>query len=257
MLDPLARFRLDGGVAIVTGASSGLGARFARVLASVGAKVVIAARREDRLEALAGELADAGAPALAVRCDVTQEEDVDRLVEAALSRYGGLDVLVNNAGIVSRETGEESPSSFRLVVETNLVGVWLCARRAGRVMLERGSGAIVNTASISGLVGMDGLDLPSYTAAKAGVINMTRDLGTLWARRGVRVNAIAPGYFPSEMTADDFADPDAMATVRKKTPLGRPGSEQELDGALLFLASDASSYVTGQTLVVDGGWTAW
>jgi NAD(P)-dependent dehydrogenase (short-subunit alcohol dehydrogenase family) len=257
MLDPLARFRLDGRVAVVTGASSGLGARFARVLASVGATVVIAARREDRLEALAAELADEGAAALAVRCDVTQEPDVDRLVETTLARFGALDVLVNNAGIVSRETGEETPSSFRRVVETNLVGAWLCARRAGRAMLERGSGVIVNTASISGLVGMDGLDLPSYTAAKAGVINMTRDLGTLWARRGVRVNAIAPGYFPSEMTADDFADPDAMAMVESRTPLGRPGREEELDGALLFLASDASSYVTGQTLVVDGGWTAW
>lgn len=257
MLDPLARFRLDGRTAIVTGASSGLGARFARVLAAGGAQVVLAARGTERLEALARELQAEGAQALAVHCDVTHENEVDRLVETALARFGTVDVLVNNAGVDHRDFTNEGSESFRRVVETDLTGAWFCARRAGQVMIERGRGAVVNTASISGLVGMGELDPPSYTAAKAGIVNMTRHLASQWARHGVRVNAIAPGYFPTEMTAPDFADPRIMALIRARTPLGRPGREDELDGALLFLASDASSYVTGHTLAVDGGWTAW
>lgn len=257
MLDPLAPFRLEGSVAIVTGASSGLGRRFAQVLSAAGAKVVVAARRLEPLEELARALRSEGADALAVPCDVTREPDVDRMVAAAVDAFGAVDVLVNNAGVVSPEEEDESLESFRRVVEVNLTGVYTCTRRTAREMLARGRGAIVNIASISGMVAMEGADLPSYVASKAGVINMTRELGVLWARRGVRVNAIAPGYFPSEMTARHWeAGEEGLRPIREGTPMGRPGEEHELDGALLYLASDASTYVTGHTLVVDGGWTA-
>lgn len=256
LLDPFERFRLDGRVAVVTGASSGLGARFARVLAGAGASVALGARRLHRLQGLADELRGEGAQVIAIQCDVTNEEDIDRLVSTTVERFGTVDVLVNNAGIASRELEHETPASFRRVVEVNLTGAYLCIRRVSEVMLAKGSGVIVNIASISGLVAMNGMDLPSYVSSKAGIVNLTRELGVLWAKRGIRVNAIAPGYFPTEMTADDFGSEEAMGKIRELTPMGRAGREEELDGALLFLVSDASSYVTGHTLVVDGGWTA-
>lgn len=254
---PLEVFRVDGRVAVVTGASSGLGMRFAETLAGAGARVVAAARREDRLQELVGRLGDRGAEALAVGCDVTSDEDVESLVRTALETYGGLDVMVNNAGVAPPEDEEiESPASYRRVLEVNATGAFLCARAAGRAMLARRRGSIVNIASISGLVAGDSADTPSYAASKGAVVNLTRELGVRWAPRGVRVNAIAPGYFPTEMTARELGSEQGRRFVVERTPIGRPGRIGELDGALLFLASDASSYVTGHTLVVDGGWTA-
>ena len=255
--DPTQRFRLDEQTVIVTGASSGLGSRFARVVAAAGATVVVAARRRARLEALVDDLRKEGADAVAVECDVTVDSDVDRLIAAGLEATGHLDVVVNAAGIAPPEDEEiESPDLFRRVLEVNAVGLYSCTRAAARVMLERGAGSIVNVASISGLVAGDGPDTPSYAASKGAVVNLTRELAVRWAPNGIRVNALAPGWFPSEMTAETLSSEAGLRFVNERTPLGRPGRLDELDGALLFLASEASSYVTGHTLVVDGGWTA-
>lgn len=249
-------FDIEGRVAVVTGASSGLGARFARVLSGRGARVVLAARRAERIEALADELGIERC--LAVATDVADEEAVRRLVDATVERFGRLDVLVNNAGISNVSPAlQESTEDFRRVIEVNLVAVFTVCREAARVMVERGQGgAIVNVASVLGLVGTGRIPQASYTAAKGGVVNMTRELAAQWARQGVRVNAIAPGWFRSEMTELMFTDERSQDWIRRSTPMGRAGSEHELDGALLFLASDASSYVTGQTVAVDGGWSA-
>jgi NAD(P)-dependent dehydrogenase (short-subunit alcohol dehydrogenase family) len=239
------------------GASSGLGAQFARVLSAAGATVVAGARRKDLLDALVADLHAQGAEALAVRCDVTVDSDVDELITAAVETAGGLDVLVNAAGIAPDEDEPiESPELFRRVLAVNTAGLYTCTRAAANVMLDRGQGSIVNIASISGLVAGDGPDTPSYAASKGAVVNLTRELAVRWAPRGVRVNALAPGWFPSEMTAETLASEAGRRFIAERTPIGRAGRTDELDGALLFLASDASSYVTGHTVVVDGGWTA-
>lgn len=241
----------------MTGASSGLGSRFAQVAAAAGATVILAARRQTRLHALAGELRSQGGDAIALECDVTVDSAVEEMIATAVESTGRLDVLVNAAGIAPSEDDEiESPDLFRQVLEINTVGLYSCARAAGAVMLDHAGGSIVNVASISGLVAGDGPDTPSYAASKGAVVNLTRELAVRWAPHGVRVNALAPGWFPSEMTAETLSDETGRRFVEERTPLGRPGDPAELDGALLFLGSDASSYVTGHTLVVDGGWTA-
>ncbi len=251
-LDPLAAFRLDGRTAVVTGASSGLGTRFARVLHGAGANVVVAARRADRLRALEAELDRA----VAVPCDVTADPDLRRLVDIAVARFGAVDILVNNAGTAETVPAESEPAeALRRVIDVNLVAAYRLCQMVGAHMLERGSGVIVNVASVLGLVGAGQVPQASYAASKAGLIGLTRELGAQWARRGVRVNAMAPGWFPTEMTDEMFSDAGGVSWIRRKTPMGRPGEEHELDGVLLFLAGDASSYMTGHTIAVDGGWT--
>ncbi len=253
-VDALATFRLDGRVAIVTGASSGLGERFARVLAGAGARVVLAARRVDRLEALAARLPGS----LAVACDITVAGDRERLVATACEQLGGIDVLVNNAGTArSLPSERERSDRLREVLEVNVVALFDLCRLAGRHMLERRSGSIVNIASMYAVVSPPANHpLLSYAASKGAVAMLTRQLGVEWAARGVRVNALAPGYFRSEMTAGLFADPVARAgLVEAQSPMGRAGREEELDGALLLLAGDAGSFITGQVLVIDGGWS--
>ena len=247
-------FRLDGKVALVTGASSGLGDRFARVLHEAGARVVVAARRADRLEALAAELDGI----VALPLDVTDDEQVGAVVDEVVSSLGAIDVLVNNAGIGTPMPAEDEPlDHFRQVVEVNLTGLFHVTQRCGRAMLAGGrGGVVVNIASILGLVASAPITQASYAASKGAVVNLTRELAVQWARRGVRVNAIAPGWFPSEMTAEMFDDESSLTFVRRNAPMARAGKPDELDGPLLFLASEASSYVTGHTLVVDGGWTA-
>jgi NAD(P)-dependent dehydrogenase (short-subunit alcohol dehydrogenase family) len=249
-------FDLTGKVAVVTGASSGLGVTFASGLAAAGAKVAVAARRTDRLERLVDELTSDGCESIAVGCDVTDEVAVDAMVRDVVDRLGGLDVLVNNAGVAFAAPAEEEPlHEFEQLMAINVTGSFLCAQRCGRVMLAAGSGSIVNVASIMGFVGIGQIPQLAYNTSKGAIVNFTRELAAQWARRGVRVNAIAPGFFPSEMTDEMFEDERSLRFLRRKTPMGRPGKPHELLGALLLLASDAGSYMTGQTIVVDGGWT--
>jgi NAD(P)-dependent dehydrogenase (short-subunit alcohol dehydrogenase family) len=252
--DPRSLFDLSGRTAIVTGASSGLGARFVKVLEAAGANVVASARRLDRLEKLAAELGSGVVPVMA---DVAVDEDCERLVETAIHRFGQVDVLVNNAGIGPVVAAEEEPiDQFRRVMRVNLEGLFLLCQLAGRQMIAQGRGSIVNVASMLGLVASAPVKQASYTASKGAIVNLTRELGVEWARKGVRVNALAPGWFPSEMTADMLADERSMQWMERNCPMARMGTENELDGILLFLASDASTYCTGQTMVIDGGWTA-
>jgi hypothetical protein len=249
---PEAIFDLSGRVAVVTGASSGLGRRFARVLHAAGAHVVLAARRQDRLAELAAELNCPAGPG--GRAGLRRH----RRVATLSGPFGSVDVLVNNAGLGEAVRAiDETNDHVRATLEVNLVGLFTLSRQAAAVMLEAGSGSIVNIASMLGLVASAPVQQAAYCAAKGGVVNLTRQLGAEWGRKGVRVNAIAPGWFHSEMTAETmFDDPAAMEFIVRETPMARPGEADELDGALLFLASGASSFVTGVTLAVDGGWTA-
>lgn len=250
---------LTGRTAVVTGASSGIGVHLARGLAAHGANVVVAARRLQRLEALAAELGESGTQALAVRCDVTDNEQVEGLLDAACERFGRVDVMVNDAGTAGDggPVPEKTPPElFEQTVRVNLFGAFFGCQAAGRRMLADGrGGSIVNLASFLGLAGQQDYP-PAYQASKAAVVNLTRALAVSWADRGVRVNAIAPGWFPTEMTEGFFSMPRFMESVLQMEPMGRIGRPEELVAPLLFLASDASSYVTGHTLVVDGGMTA-
>ena len=250
---PIDRFRLDGRVVLLTGASSGIGAHLAQVLGGAGAQLVLAARRADRIEALAADL-DGAMP---VACDVSRDEELERLVGLALERHGRIDVLVNNAGTADPQPAEDEPSErFREVLAVNLTAAFVLTQLVGRQMLDRGGGVVVNVASVLGLVASGQIPQAGYVASKGGLVNLTRELAAQWARRGIRVNALAPGWFRTEMTELMFADEGGERWIRRKTPMGRAGELHELDGALLFLASDASTYVTGQVLTVDGGWTA-
>jgi NAD(P)-dependent dehydrogenase (short-subunit alcohol dehydrogenase family) len=242
---------LDGKVAIVTGTSSGLGRRFAEVLDGAGARVVLASRRHQADIELAARLRDA----LPVACDVCSPADREALIRAAIDRFGQIDILVNNAGVAySGPAEDESQEHLQDLVDTNLTAVFGLAQLAGRHMLARGGGVIVNMASPSATVSLDRYGLAGYGATKAGVVALTRELAYQWGGRGVRVNALAPSFFPSATTGW-LEDPDQVAWIAANAPLGRPPRPEELDGPLLFLASDASSYITGHTLYVDGGWT--
>ncbi len=252
-------FDLSGRTAIVTGASSGLGVTFARALAHAGAGVALAARRADRLEALAAELAEEGCDAIALPCDVGEAAQVEDMVAAAWTHFGRVDVMVNNAGTA----GDGGPSPERLphalfeqTIRVNLLGTWYgCQAVARRMLADGGGGSIINNASVSGLGGLQNYP-PAYHSSKAAVINLTRALAVSWGDRGVRVNALAPGWFPSEMTEGYLAIPPFFAAILSQQPSGRVGDPDELVGPLLFLASGASSYVNGHTLVVDGGMSA-
>ncbi|MFD7288857.1 SDR family NAD(P)-dependent oxidoreductase [Streptomyces sp. NPDC059863] len=250
-------FSLAGRTAIVTGASAGLGARFATVLAGAGATVFAAARRAERLK----ELADADARIHPVACDVSLAADRARLVETALTSTGRVDVLVNNAATSGeRRAEDESPDTFAEVLGVNLTAPFHLARLTAEAPAPAeapmGGRSVINVSSILGLVSAAPLGGASYAASKAGLIGLTRELAGQWGHGGTRVNALAPGWFRTEMTADLFGDERSSRWVERNTLLRRGGDGHELDGALLFLASDASSYCTGQVLTVDGGWTA-
>lgn len=252
--DPV--FDLSGRVAVITGAGSGIGRRFAQVLAARGMRLVVGGRRADRLQELVGALGDGLVEA--VPGDVTDEQIVLRLVTRAVERFGRLDVMVNNAASSDDGPAESlTRKEFDRVLALNLAATFTGCREAARVMLPAGRGSIINIASIAGFGSLsDRYPMAAYVASKTGVVGLTRELGAQWAARGVRVNAIAPGWFPTEMTGE-LRDQEQVRWIERRTPGGRPGRLEELDGTLLFLASDASSYVVGQTIAVDGGWTLW
>lgn len=247
------RFDLHGRVAIVTGASSGFGAHLAATLAGSGARVVVAARRQDRLDALAASV-DGVVP---VACDVTDDRQCEALVERALTELGRVDILVNNAGASDAQPAIDEPiDDFRGVIELNLNACFWLARLVAGPMREQGSGSIINIASVHGLVASAPNHQAAYTASKGGLVTLTRELAVQWAGHGIRVNAIAPGYFATELTDDMLATESGVRWIERNTPMRRPGALPELDGPVLLLASDAGSYITGSVLTVDGGWTA-
>ncbi|HOA71999.1 MAG TPA: glucose 1-dehydrogenase [Phycisphaerae bacterium] len=252
----LHEFSLDGRTALVTGGSKGLGYAMARALARAGADVAIASRHVEELKAAAERLAaETKRRCEPIVCDVTRGDEVDGMVAEAIRRLRHIDVLVNNAGINIRNvTFDQTEEEFRRILDVNLVGLFLVGRAVGRHMVERGSGSVINLASMLGLVGLAGR--PGYTASKGAVIQLTRTMALEWASRGVRVNALCPGPFLTEINTPVLNNPEANRFFIERIPLGRWGQPDELAGAVVFLASDASSFMTGASLVIDGGWTA-
>jgi len=252
--DPVTRlFDVRGKVAVVTGASSGLGEGFARTLAQAGVTVFAAARRVERLEVLAEEHESV----IPVACDVTIDADRRALVERAIAGRGRIDILVNTAGIPGPPYAEqETEDGFRRILEVNLASQFHLATAVAATVPEGREASIINVSSVIGMVSTAPIGGAGYAASKAGVLGLTRELAGQWGRRGIRVSAIVPGWFDTEMTEGLFTNERSATWVRRNTMLNRGGRAGEVDGALLFLASPASSYVTGQAIVVDGGWTA-
>ncbi len=248
-------FDLSGKTAIVTGGSRGIGCEMAEALAEAGASVMLCARREEALMETVAEFTGRGFDVAGKACDVSLPQDVQALVDETVTRFGRLDILVNNAGISWGAMPEEMPlEKWQKVIDVNLTGCFLMAQAAGREMLKNNSGSIINISSISGITSSaNGPFYAGYVASKAGLIGLTRELAASWGRRGIRVNAIAPGFFHSRLA--DAAIDIYERSIQENNVLPRIGSEGELKGVTVFLASEASSYITGQTIAVDGGMT--
>jgi gluconate 5-dehydrogenase len=248
-------FDLKGKVAIVTGASSGLGEQFAKALAAQGADVAILARRKEKLDLLAKQIEETGRKCLPVACDVCDEESIERAVKEVVDTFGRIDILVNNAGVVEYSAGlhDHTTEQWDKVLNTDLKGVFLMGRAVSKTMMKQNSGKIINIASVGGI--QAGGAQVSYFAAKGGVVNLTRAMAGDLAPYGILVNAIAPGVFDTEMTHDAL-EAEGSLVLKNRTALKRFGKEGEMNGALIYFASDACTYTTGQILVVDGGMTS-
>ena len=250
---PMELFDLSGRTALVTGASSGLGRRIARVLAAAGATVAATARRSERL----AELETESPHITAFAADLTAANEREMLVSRIQADLGPIDILINNAGAVNATSIEnESLDDFSQMIELNLTASWHLMKLVGVSMVERQQGSIVNIASILGVVGATPAKDSGYSAAKGGLVNLTREMGLQWARKGVRVNAICPGWFQTEMIEDLTSTENGSSFITTNTPMMRVGQVNEIDGAVLLLASDAGSFMTGSIVMVDGGWTA-
>jgi NAD(P)-dependent dehydrogenase (short-subunit alcohol dehydrogenase family) len=250
----LSVFSLEGRTAIITGASGGLGKETALALANVGCDVAIAARNRQALEEVAAAVEQKGRRCLAVPTDITRAAEVQRLVDRTVERFRKVDILVNNAAIaVEKPFADLTEAEWRRVIDTNLHGTFFCTQAAGKRMIQQGGGRIINVVSVVGLVAVPLLG--AYGAAKGGVIQYTRALAAEWARYQIAVNALAPGYFISPMNEERFADPEVLQHTIRRIPMKRLATYDDLTPVVIFLASAAAQYMTGQVIVVDGGWT--
>lgn len=254
-------FDVAGKYALVTGASSGLGRQFALCLAEQGAHVAIAARRIDRLQEVKQEIESYGVRCIAIQCDITVSQQVIAAVDQVMQAFGRIDILINNAGLgTAMPATEFDDDSWQKMMDTNVTGLFYVAREVGKVMLRQQYGKIINTGSIHCQITMNGFPRSAYSTTKGAVNMMTKALASEWAKCGITVNTIGPGFFATEMTARDMqSDTDEpspyVKMVQTNCPMGRFGHPEELNGIMLYFASDASSYCTGQLMCVDGGWT--
>lgn len=263
----LESFRLDNRLAIVTGGGRGLGRAMAMALAEAGANIAVIDIDGDTASDAADSIRRLGGDAESYSIDLTDYGAVESTIAAIRERFGGIDILLNNAGVVygaqqgygpgSIPTEDVTPENWDRVIKVDLSAVFYCSQLAGRVMMQQKRGNIINVASMSGFIANLGRHNNAYCAAKAGVVNFTRQLAGDWADRGIRVNAIGPGYMKTEMGAGPLEDPAIKDLIVRMTPMRRPGTPEDLKGLVVFLASDASEYITGQTIVIDGGYTVW